>query len=60
MPPRASCFDEKAKIAAQDVKFVNLVVDAGTASGIKLAYVRIAKPFLLLKNISVELYEVSS
>jgi hypothetical protein len=52
-------FDEKVKIAAQDVKFVNLLVDAWTVNGITFVYALTANPPLLSEGISLEPHEMS-
>jgi hypothetical protein len=53
-------FDEKVKIAARDVKFVNLLVDAVTVNGIKFANVQIVHPSLLPEVIPLQQHEMSS
>jgi hypothetical protein len=52
-------FDEKVKIAAQDVKLVNLLVDASTVNGIKFVHALTANPPLVSEGISLEPYEMS-
>lgn len=51
--------DEKVKIGARDVKFVNLSVDAGTVNGIKLGHLLIVNPALFPERIPIELHEIS-
>jgi hypothetical protein len=52
-------FHEKVKIAAQDIKFVNLLVDAWTANDIKFMHVLTANPPLFSEGISLEPYDIS-
>jgi hypothetical protein len=47
-------FDEKVKIAARDVKSVNLLVDFGAVNGIEFAYALIANPTPLPEGIPLE------
>jgi hypothetical protein len=50
-------FNEKVKIGARYVKFVNLLVDAGTVNGVKLVHALIANPSPLSEGIPLEPYE---
>jgi hypothetical protein len=53
-------FDEKVNITARDVKFVNLLVDAGTVNGIKFVRALIANSSLFPEGIPLEPDEMSN